>query len=85
MNSRRNAVVKFAASANPSRPAISRTDRSVSRSSVRASAIRAARDALNGWDPTGGCLYYYNPKGTNDKWIRTRTVKTVIGNHSFAV
>ena len=50
-----------------------------------ASAIRAARDALNGWDPTGGCLYYYNPKKTSDKWIRTRTVKTVIGNHRFAV
>ena len=48
-------------------------------------AIRAARDALNGWDPTGGCLYYYNPRATNDQWIRTRTVKTVIGNHSFAV
>ena len=50
-----------------------------------ATAIRAARDALNGWDPTGGCLYYYNPKKTNDQWIRTRTVKTVIGNHYFAV
>ena len=50
-----------------------------------ATAIRAARDALNGWDPTGGCLYYYNPKKTGDKWIRTRTVKTVIGNHRFAV
>ena len=48
-------------------------------------AIRAALDALNGWDPTGGCLYYYNPKATDDRWIRTRTVKTVIGNHSFAV
>ena len=47
-------------------------------------AIRAARDAMNGWDPTGGCLYFYNPKGTKDKWIRTRTVKTVIGNHHFA-
>ena len=50
-----------------------------------ATAIRAALDALNGWDPTGGCLYYYNPKATGDQWIRTRTVKTVIGNHSFAV
>ena len=40
---------------------------------------------MNGWDPTGGCLYYYNPKITSDKWIRTRTVKTVIGNHSFAL
>lgn len=48
-------------------------------------AIRAALDAMNGWDPTGGCLYYYNPKKTSDAWIRTRTVKTVIGNHSFAV
>ena len=48
-------------------------------------AVRAALDALNGWDPTGGCLYYYNPKATSDRWIRTRTVKTVIGNHSFAV
>lgn len=48
-------------------------------------AIRAALDALNGWDPTGGCLYYYNPNGTDDAWIRTRTVKTVIGNHYFAV
>ena len=50
-----------------------------------ATAIRATRDALNGWDPTGGCLYYYNPKATSDQWIRTRTVKTVIGNHRFAV
>ena len=48
-------------------------------------AVRAALDALNGWDPTGGCLYYYNPRGTDDAWIRTRTVKTVIGNHQFAV
>ena len=48
-------------------------------------AIRAALDALNGWDPTGGCLYYYNPNATGDQWIRTRTVRTVIGNHSFAV
>ena len=48
-------------------------------------ALAAARDALNGWDPSGGCLYYYNPRATDDQWIRTRTVKTVIGNHQFAV
>ena len=48
------------------------------------SCIRAALDALNGWDPTGGCLYYYNPKTAFDDWIRTRTVQTVIGRHSFA-
>ena len=47
-------------------------------------AIRAALDAMNGWDPTNGCLYYYNPRLTSDSWIRTRTVVTVIGNHSFA-
>ena len=49
------------------------------------SCIRAALDALNGWDPTGGCLYYYNAKTAKDSWIFTRTVQTVIGNHSFAV
>ena len=49
------------------------------------SCIRAALDALNGWDPTGGCLYYYNPKTAADKWIFSRTVQTVIGNHSFAI
>ena len=48
-------------------------------------SIRAALDAINGWDPTGGCLYFYNPRGTDDTWIRTRTIRTVIGNHSFAV
>lgn len=47
-------------------------------------AIRAALDAMNGWDPTNGCLYYYNPGKTSDSWIRTRTVVTVIGNHYFA-
>lgn len=47
------------------------------------SCIRAALDALNGWDPTGGCLYYYNAKTATDNWIRTRTIKTVIGRHSF--
>lgn len=47
-------------------------------------AVRAALDAMNGWDPTNGCLYYYNPGKTSDTWIRTRTVVTVIGNHYFA-
>ena len=52
---------------------------------VADSAKRAARDALNGWDPTGGAVYYYNPAKTSDKWIRTRTVVTVIGNHYFCI
>lgn len=47
--------------------------------------IRAALDALNGWDPTGGCLYYYNANTAQDKWIFSRKVQTVIGNHSFAI
>lgn len=46
---------------------------------------RAARDALNGWDPTGGCLYYYNPSTATSKWIWTREVRLNIGEHSFAV
>ena len=50
-----------------------------------ADCIRAALDALNGWDPSGGCLYFYNAKTAEDKWIFTRTVQTVIGRHSFAV
>ena len=52
---------------------------------VADSAKRAAQDALNGWDPSGGAVYYYNPAKTNDKWIRTRTVVKVIGNHYFCV
>ena len=48
--------------------------------------IRAAKEAMNGWDPTGGCLYFYNAATVSSKsWIHTRTVKTVIGRHSFAV
>ena len=47
-------------------------------------SVRAALDAMNGWDPTSGCLYFYNPALTSDQWIRTRTVVTVIGNHRFA-
>ena len=46
-------------------------------------AYNAARDALNGWDPTYGCLFYYNPKTATSKWMLSRTVKLSIGNHSF--
>ncbi len=48
-------------------------------------ALRAARDALNGWDPSGGALYYYNPAKTTSSWIYSRTVITVIGRHYFAI
>ena len=50
---------------------------------VAASAYRAARDALNGWDPTGGAIYYYNPSTATNRWIRTRPVIVVIGKHRF--
>ena len=46
-------------------------------------SIRAARDALNGWDPTGGCLYYYNPSTATNSWIWTRQVQLTIGKHAF--
>ncbi len=47
------------------------------------SSYRAARDALNGWDPANGAIYYYNPKTATSKWIRTRPVITTIGSHVF--
>ena len=47
------------------------------------SAYSAARDALNGWDPSGGAIYYYNPKKTDNQWIRTRPVIKTIGDHLF--
>ena len=47
------------------------------------SAYNAARDALNGWDPTYGCLFYYNPRTATSKWMLSRTVKLNIGNHAF--
>ena len=45
---------------------------------------KAAQDALNGWDPTGGAIYYYNPAKTTNKWIYSRPVITTIGKHVFA-
>ena len=48
-------------------------------------AISAARDAMNGWDPTGGCLYYYNPATATSEWIFTREVVMTIGRHAFAI
>ena len=47
-------------------------------------AYKAARDALNGWDPTNGCLYYYNPATATSKWIWSLKVEITIGRHSFA-
>lgn len=49
------------------------------------SAYKAARDAINGSDPSGGAIYYYNPEKSTSKWIFSRKVITVIGKHRFAV
>ncbi|MCI8309233.1 MAG: spore cortex-lytic enzyme [Clostridia bacterium] len=46
-------------------------------------AIKAAQDALNGWDPTSGCIYYFNPKTATSKWIWSRPQVLTIGNHIF--
>ena len=40
---------------------------------------------MNGWDPTGGCLYYYNPATATNGWIWSRTVQLSIGKHNFAI
>ena len=46
-------------------------------------AMKAAQDALNGWDPTYGCLFYYNPRTATSAWMLSRPVKLVIGEHNF--
>ena len=46
-------------------------------------AYSAARDAINGWDPTYGAIYYFNPKTATNGWIWSRPVTVVIGNHRF--
>ena len=46
-------------------------------------ARNAAQDALNGWDPTYGALYYYNPNTATSSWIWSRKVTVTIGNHRF--
>ncbi len=48
-------------------------------------AYQAAKDALNGWDPTYGCLYYYNPVTATSQWIYSRQVVITIGKHVFAI
>ena len=48
-------------------------------------AYDAAKDAMNGWDPTYGCLYYYNPAVATSAWIFNRQTVTVIGKHVFAI
>lgn len=47
------------------------------------SSINAARDALNGWDPSGGAIYYFNPAKTTNTWIWSRPLIKKIGKHRF--
>lgn len=49
------------------------------------SVYRACQEAMNGTDPTGGAIYYYNPAKTTNQWIYSRQVLTVIGKHRFAI
>ncbi len=50
---------------------------------VAESAYRAADDALNGWDPTGGAIYYFNPNTATNAWIWSRPLILTIGKHMF--
>ncbi len=50
---------------------------------VADSCYRAARDAMNGWDPSGGAIYYFNPATATSKWIWSRPLLIVIGKHRF--
>ena len=48
-------------------------------------AFQAAEAAIEGMDPTGGAIYYYNPHIATDRWIKTRPVIKQIGNHTFSI
>ncbi|WP_440118882.1 spore cortex-lytic enzyme [Paenibacillus sp. QZ-Y1] len=48
-------------------------------------AKKAVEQAINGWDPSGGCLYYFNPRTATSKWIWTRAQVKTIGQHIFCM
>lgn len=48
-----------------------------------ATAKKAAQDALNGWDPSYGAIYYFNPNTATNKWIWSRPMTVTIGKHRF--
>ncbi len=52
-------------------------------SNMQQSSINAARDALNGWDPSGGAIYYFNPSTATSSWIWSRPLIKIIGKHRF--
>ncbi len=51
----------------------------------KSTVVKAARDALNGWDPTNGCIYYWNPATATSKWIWSRKIVKKIGKHNFGI
>ena len=51
--------------------------------SPNSTAIKAAQDAINGWDPSYGAIYYFNPSTATNKWIWSRPMTVTIGNHRF--
>lgn len=51
--------------------------------SPNSTAKKAAQDALNGWDPSYGAIYYFNPKTATSSWIWSRPLTVTIGNHRF--
>ena len=50
---------------------------------IEPDSTRAARDALNGWDPSGGAVFYFNPATSTNKWIWSRPLIKIIGKHRF--
>lgn len=48
-----------------------------------ATVVKAARDAINGWDPSGGAIYYFNPNTATNSWIWSRPLIKTIGKHRF--
>ena len=51
--------------------------------SESSTVYKAAQDAKNGWDPTGGCVYYFNPATATNRWIWSRPLIKTIGKHRF--
>lgn len=49
------------------------------------SCLNAARDAMNGWDPTNGAIYYWNPKTATNQWMLSLPITVIIGEHAFSV
>ena len=51
--------------------------------SENSTVYKAAQDAMNGWDPTNGCVYYFNPNTATNSWIWSKSIVKQIGKHNF--